>query len=354
MCQNYDRFIFKKRANLCKLDNRDSSRIPRYYQMSDEAYFDSNTDIQFKVYTSRWLMLALFCFINASNSLIWVTFAPISNLTEIYIGGSVGNISAVNTLALVFSIFYLPGSILCAYLNNAYNLKFTLTVGGILTVFGTFLRLIAGLCRNDINSNSVYTLFIIGQILSALAQPIFVNVCAYIASLWFAVKQRDIATTIGSMANPVGNAIGQILPAVFVYQDDQGHIQGMSELLGTELAINGVALLLLVLFFQAAPPDAPSASAQYRKQLEADRNIAIQHLNNNTNSNIHNNTHTTDHSSDSHSNSNCLTLSIELNALLINRDYLFLFLAFSLGLAVFNSLVTVLYQLIQPYGTWLL
>ena len=318
--------------------------------MSDEAYYDSNTNIQFKVYSSRWLMLALFCFINASNSLIWVTFASISNLTEIYIGGSVGNIIAVNTLALVFSIFYLPGSILCAYLNNAYNIKLTLIVGGILTVFGTFLRLIAGLCRNDINSNSVYTLFIIGQILSALAQPIFVNVCAYIASLWFAVKQRDIATTIGSMANPVGNAIGQILPAVFVYQDDQGHIQGMSELLGTELAINGFALLLLVLFFQAAPPDAPSASAQYRKQLDADRNIAIQNHTNNTNS-VHNTS--TNNNSRNNNNNNCLTLSIELKALLSSGDYLFLFLAFSLGLAVFNSLVTVLYQLIQPYGMWL-
>lgn len=49
----------------------------------------------------------------------------------------------------------------------------------------------------------------------------------------FAPNQRDIATTIGSLFNPLGNALGQIFPVIFVTQDDEGGpVKGMEVLLG--------------------------------------------------------------------------------------------------------------------------
>ena len=36
----------------------------------------------FVKYVSRWLMLGLFCFAEGSNALLWVSFAPISDITS--------------------------------------------------------------------------------------------------------------------------------------------------------------------------------------------------------------------------------------------------------------------------------
>ena len=40
-----------------------------------------------KVYSSRWIVLSVFCILEMSNALLWVTFAPISDIAQIYFGG---------------------------------------------------------------------------------------------------------------------------------------------------------------------------------------------------------------------------------------------------------------------------
>ena len=40
-----------------------------------------------QVYSSRWVVLSVFCLLEMSNALLWVTFAPISDLAQIYFGG---------------------------------------------------------------------------------------------------------------------------------------------------------------------------------------------------------------------------------------------------------------------------
>ena len=44
----------------------------------------------------------------------------------------------------------------------------------------------------------------------ALAQPFFTNAPAKLATEWFSVEQRGLATTLGAMFNPIGIAIGQV------------------------------------------------------------------------------------------------------------------------------------------------
>ena len=55
---------------------------------------DKNTAI-YEVYTSRWKVLVVFSIANFCNSILWITFAPIQDLTGIYIDGSFG--SGTNT-----------------------------------------------------------------------------------------------------------------------------------------------------------------------------------------------------------------------------------------------------------------
>eukprot|EP01035_Chromulina_nebulosa_P016801 gene16801-22283_t len=100
-----------------------------------------------------------------SNAAMWVTYAPISDLSQSYFDSNSfsGSLSAINMLATSYQIFYLPG-----------------------------------------------------QSFAALAQPIFCNLPAAVASIWFAMNERDTATTISALFNPVGSAIGQIIPTLLV------------------------------------------------------------------------------------------------------------------------------------------
>ena len=61
------------------------------------------------MYSSRWSTLLIFCFINMCNAILWVTFAPISDISADYFGGDIGNATAVNMLATSFLIFFAPG-----------------------------------------------------------------------------------------------------------------------------------------------------------------------------------------------------------------------------------------------------
>ena len=86
-------------------------------------------DTTHKIYASRWNMLAMFSFINFCNALMWVTFAPISDITEDYFGCST---TAVNMLAIIFQILYVPGTILGSMSMKSYGMRNTLIFGGLL------------------------------------------------------------------------------------------------------------------------------------------------------------------------------------------------------------------------------
>lgn len=49
-----------------------------------------------------------------------------------------------------------------------------------------------------------YTVTLLGQMSGAMAQPFYMNLPAALASLWFPQRERDIATIIASLTNPVG------------------------------------------------------------------------------------------------------------------------------------------------------
>lgn len=200
-----------------------------------------------------------------------------------------------------------------------------------LSFIGSLIRLVGALARESSSSGGVYSALFIGQCVGALAQPMFVNIVAYISMLWFPESERDLATTIGSMFSPLGNALGQILPPALVSQSDDGTVTGMSSLQGVECALCAVSLVLVFLFFQSEPPTPPSAVALNRNLIES----SVTGKNENVSE------ESTDHYA---------SFKNELMLLFTDRNFVILFTVFSLGLGLFNALLTLLYQFIQPYG----
>jgi MFS family permease len=258
----------------------------------------SNGDHEYKSYSYRWVILTIFCLLDLCNAILFVTFAPISNISQNYFGGGdYGTSSAVNMLATMFLILYPVGTVIGIVFMKYYRLRNTLIFAGAINAFGALLRLLAAVYREELGDGGCYCLMLLGQSIAALAYPMYVNLPAAIASTWFPVNERDMSTTIGALFNPIGNAAGQVIPAFIVYQksqspsayhlssllqvtysrlfahfysggdDDGAKVYGMVTLMAVELVICAVPLALAVLFFRDAPPTPPSHSTNLKLEV---------------------------------------------------------------------------------------
>eukprot|EP00602_Paraphysomonas_sp_CaronLab_P009569 CAMPEP_0185020156 /NCGR_PEP_ID=MMETSP1103-20130426/2757_1 /TAXON_ID=36769 /ORGANISM="Paraphysomonas bandaiensis, Strain Caron Lab Isolate" /LENGTH=490 /DNA_ID=CAMNT_0027550885 /DNA_START=215 /DNA_END=1687 /DNA_ORIENTATION=- len=259
--------------------------------------------------------------------MMWITFAPISDDASDYFNG-IGT-TAVNFLAIVFQIFYGPGTLIGIMSMKRRGLRGTLVLGGWLTFAGATLRVIAAYWKDEIGNVCCYALVLSGQCLAALAQPMFNSLPVSLAAAWFSISERDIATAIASLFNPLGNAVGQVLPPMFVSENDEtNHVTGFTSLLLCEALITLVSLVITIVFFQSQPPTPPSYSTQLR-------NAGID-------------IYSSIDSGDIEGGWN--RLNREFSALMNNKDYVILLVAFSSGLGLFNTFLTLIYQIVEPFG----
>ncbi|CAF0913073.1 unnamed protein product [Adineta steineri] len=255
---------------------------------------------QYQVYGIRWLQLIIYILATFSNALSGMTFSPIAAQTSKFFNIT---ITQVNSLSIVFLFLYTVGTILSIWLSRKLSMYATMIIGGILNL-GVFIRLLA-----LIKPEYGYYSLLIGQIFPALAAPFFLNSTALFSARWFPPSQRDIATAICSMANPLGLAIGSLVPSLLV--TDNPTSKEFFILLISEAGFTLLATLLLILIFRSGPPTPPSPSEEHHQSI----NLKEDFIN-----------------------------------LLTNCHYIVLLIGFSFGLALFNSITTLLYQLIAPSG----
>ena len=89
------------------------------------------------------------------------------------------------------------------------------------------------------------------------------NAPAKIASYWYSENGRAIATTVCSIANPIGVAIGFLFPSFFIDDDDEGEIarQHIQESFFYQAIIGTVLGVVCLIFFRSKPPTPPSNTA---------------------------------------------------------------------------------------------
>ena len=149
----------------------------------------------YRVYPIRWIQLLVYIFATFANAINSITFAPIESQTVSFYSIST---TQVNALAIVFLFLYVAGTMLSIWLSRKLSMRASMILGSLLNL-GSFLRLLS-----LIHPSQGYAALLIGQIFPAIAAPFFLNSTALFAARWFAPSQRDIATAICSMANPLG------------------------------------------------------------------------------------------------------------------------------------------------------
>jgi len=207
---------------------------------------------EYKEYRYRYAVLAVYTLATMSGAILWIVLSPISEqVSKIYgVSGAV-----VDTNTLLFMLMYLPTGFISNYIMDRYSLAWALRFAMLCLLVCSWLHLL-------IDAN-FYLLFV-GTVIGGMGNPFFLNAPAKIAALWFKPDARALATTIGSMANPLGTLIGLVLPNLFVNKHvvNKGHGKSaMVDLILLQAILTTVIAVLFFLVFRERPPTPPSLTS---------------------------------------------------------------------------------------------
>ncbi len=246
----------------------------------------------FKVYGYRWVVLAVFMFINLTIQILWISFAPITGPAAQFYG--VSDLQ-IGLLAMAFMIAFIPLSLPVSWLIDTFGFRLAVGVGAVL--MGVF-----GILRGFAGAN--YGLVLASTIGIAVAQPFLLNAWTKVPANWFAVEERATAVGLVTLANLAGTAIGMVLTPILT---ETTPIPTVQLLYGGLAAFSA---LLFVIFSRENPPTPPCPEGGNVRSLMLD---GLKH------------------------------------ALTVKSFWIYLFVSF-IGMGVFNGVTTWVENIIRPRG----
>src|SRR5690349_19161481 len=130
---------------------------------------------EYPVYGYRWVVLAVFMFVNLTIQMLWICYAPITSSAATFYG--VTDLE-IGILAMSFMVAYIPFSIPASWVIDTYGFRWGVGIGVVLMAIGGIVRGLAG---------ANYPLVLIGTIAIAIAQPFLLNAWTKLPANWFAV-----------------------------------------------------------------------------------------------------------------------------------------------------------------------
>ncbi len=196
-------------------------------------------EAQIKVYGYRWVVLAVFVFVNLTIQLLWIPFGSITleaakfyNVTSLQIG----------LLAMTFMIVFIPLSLPVSWIIDTFGFYKAVR-------FGAILMTIFGILRGLLGESYQGVLFC--TIGLGVAQPFFLNAWTKVAARWFPMSERATASGLAAIANFVGIAIALVATPMVIAQI------GIPSMLLAYGGLAGVSALLFILFAREFPPTPP-------------------------------------------------------------------------------------------------
>jgi MFS family permease len=246
----------------------------------------------YRLYAYRWVVLAVFMFVNLTIQVLWITYAPITGPAAAFYG--VSDLQ-IGLLAMSFMIAFIPLSIPVAWIIDTYGFKLAVSIGVVL--MGVF-----GLWRGF--SGTSYSIVLWSTIGIAVAQPFLLNAWTKVPANWFAIEERATAVGLVTLSNLAGTALGLILTPILTETISIPTIQLMY---GGLAALSSV---LFLIFAREKPPTPPGPPGSEVRALMLD---GLKH------------------------------------ALTIKPFLLYLFVSF-IGLGIFNGVTTWVENIIRPRG----
>jgi MFS transporter, FLVCR family, MFS-domain-containing protein 7 len=230
----------------------------------------------------------------------WLSFSPVSKTASQYFHTSE---SAINWLSTSFLFAFCLVSPVVIYTLNKGGPKPALIASSTLILIGNWIRYAGA----KAGSHGNFGVVMLGQILIGLAQPFVLSAPTRYSDLWFTDRGRVSATAVASLANPFGGALGQLIDPFWA--SNPGDIPNMI----LYIAILSTIASLPSFFLPSTPPTPPSASS---------------HL----------------------AQSSPFPLMRSLTTAFKNPSFYLIFLPFSIYVGFFNSISSLLNQILEPYA----
>lgn len=220
--------------------------------LTNSKYSDNQQE--FKVYSIRWLILAIICVANISNANSWTSLSSIANYAAKYYHVSYDSINFISSLYLFISI---APFLIVLFLIDTYGIRFSIYFGVILNFIGSLLKFFT---TSVLTQSTKFPILIVGQISCSLASPFIAFISTKFANSWFPKNQRVIANTLAIMSNSFGVLFGAFVSAIIVNNDKTYGLQ-MNYLNILNLGLSFVPLVLMFFIRSSNPPTPPSHSA---------------------------------------------------------------------------------------------
>ncbi|KAI9673201.1 MAG: hypothetical protein M1817_003064 [Caeruleum heppii] len=201
----------------------------------------------YRVYRRRWFGLVQIVLLNIVVSWDWLSFSAVSRTAAEFFSVSE---TAVNWLSTSFLFAFVVASpVVLPTLHRGP--KPALITASILIFLGNWIRY-AG-TRSSVRHR--FAVVMTGQILIGFAQPFVLAAPTRYSDLWFTATGRISATAVGSLANPLGGALGQLISPFWA--SSPGQIPSMV----LYIALISSLASLPSFFVPSSPPTPPCPSA---------------------------------------------------------------------------------------------
>ncbi|XP_008541518.1 solute carrier family 49 member A3 isoform X1 [Equus przewalskii] len=168
-----------------------------------------------RVYARRWVFLLVLSLLSFSNATLWLSFAPVANTVA---QRFVLSTEQINWLSLVYLVVSIPFGVVSIWVLDFAGLRWATVLCAWLNFAGSVLR---SLPCMEIETQDPFAFLMGGQSLCALAQTLVIFSPAKLAALWFPEHQRATANMIGTMSNPLGILVANLLsPALVKNKED--------------------------------------------------------------------------------------------------------------------------------------
>ena len=230
------------------------------------------------------------------DDLQWLSFSPVANTAADFFSTTPSIINWLSTAFLFAFVVAAPATI---YALHTGGPRLAIIAASLFILLGNWIRY-----AGTRTSPPSYGLTMFGQILNGLAQPFVLSAPTRYSDLWFSPAGRVSATAIASLANPFGGALGQLITPFLATKPSD--IPNMT----LYIAIISSVATIPSFFIPSKPRTPVSASS----------------------------THT------AHS------LRTTLRLLITNPTVYLIFLPFATYVGLFNSLSSLLTQILTPYN----
>ncbi|XP_016051346.1 PREDICTED: major facilitator superfamily domain-containing protein 7 [Miniopterus natalensis] len=184
---------------------------------------------------------------------LWLSFAPVADTIAQHFLLST---EQVNWLSLVYLVVSIPAGMVAIWVLDSVGLRWATVLCAWLNFAGSVLRTLPYIVTAI---HDPFACLMGGQSLCALAQTLVIFSPAKLAALWFPEHQRATANMIGTMANPLGILLANVLSPALVRKEDDIPI-----MLGIFIIPAGLACLLATTcLWESVPPTPPSAGASH-------------------------------------------------------------------------------------------